>query len=138
MWADDIAKILLPAGVTTQESTIGQTIKVGDPRQYGGAKIEKSPGLQVLADFRGLSLYTFDSDVAPGKSACTGACLAMWPAFAAPLMAIPVGDWSVIVRDDGTRQWAYKGKPLHTYVKDAKAGDTRGEGAAKLWHVARP
>src|SRR5699024_3097174 len=30
-------------------------------------------------------------------------------------------------RDDGTRQWAYKGQPLYTYAKDQKAGDMTGD-----------
>ena len=36
------------------------------------------------------------------------------------------GDWSVVTRDDGSKQWAYKGKPLYTWVKDQKAGRQDG------------
>jgi predicted lipoprotein with Yx(FWY)xxD motif len=43
----------------------------------------------------------------------------------------------VIVRDDGSRQWAYKGKPLYLWVKDHKPGDTTGDGFRGVWHVAR-
>lgn len=136
--AEDAEKITLPAGFAMQESTIGQTIKFGDRNQYGGPKIQKSPGVQVLADFRGMSVYVFDGDKTPGKSACVDQCLRDWLPLAAPLMASPKGDWSVIRRNDGSPQWAYKGRPLYTFVKDAKAGGTEGEGVGGLWRAARP
>lgn len=139
---EGVADAVLPAGFTTQESTIGQTISYGDRRQYGGPKIEKSPGVRVLADFRGMSVYTFDGDAVSGKSACVGRCLRDWQPVAAPLMASlqtkATGAWSVIRRDDGSPQWAYKGRPLYTFVKDAKAGDTKGDGLDGRWRAARP
>lgn len=140
-YADDAAPAL-PAGITTQESTIGQTARYSDPTQYSSGKLERTPGARVLADFRGMSIYTFDGDKTLGKSACTGECLRDWQPLAAPLMAVPKGEWSVLRRDDGSPQWAYKGRPLYTFVKDAKAGDAKGEGAVapsgSKWRAARP
>ena len=52
--------------------------------------------------------------------------------------ALPTGDYSVVPRDDGTKQWAYKGKPLYTWVKDSKPGDKTGDGVNNAWKVARP
>jgi predicted lipoprotein with Yx(FWY)xxD motif len=49
-----------------------------------------------------------------------------------------VGGYTVIVRDDGSRQWAYKGKPLYLRAKDANPGEGAGDGAENLWRVARP
>ena len=48
------------------------------------------------------------------------------------------GDYSIVVRDDGQKQIAYKGKPLYYWVKDGKAGDTTGDGVMGVWHTARP
>jgi predicted lipoprotein with Yx(FWY)xxD motif len=48
------------------------------------------------------------------------------------------GDYSVITRDDGTKQWALKGKPLYYWVKDQKPGDTTGDGVNSVWHTAKP
>jgi predicted lipoprotein with Yx(FWY)xxD motif len=49
------------------------------------------------------------------------------------------GEWTVITRDDGSKQWAYKSKPLYTWAKDTKPGDTTGDGVANnTWHVAMP
>ena len=47
------------------------------------------------------------------------------------------GDWSVITRDDGKKQWAFKGKPLYFWIKDQKPGDTTGDGVNSVWHVAK-
>jgi predicted lipoprotein with Yx(FWY)xxD motif len=90
----------------------------------------------TLTNAAGMTLYVFDRDVG-GKSACNGPCAANWP----PLMVVgdakAAGDWTVIVRDDGGKQWAYKGKPLYTWAKDTKAGDKTGDGVNSVWHVAK-
>jgi predicted lipoprotein with Yx(FWY)xxD motif len=91
----------------------------------------------TLTDAKGMTLYSFDKD-AGGKSACNGPCAANWPPLAAAADAKAAGDWSVITRDDGAKQWAYKGKPVYTWVKDGKPGDKTGEGMASgAWHVVK-
>ncbi|HXD41814.1 MAG TPA: hypothetical protein VN649_14710 [Ramlibacter sp.] len=93
----------------------------------------------ALTGPNGMTLYTFDKDAAgSGKSVCNGPCATAWP----PLMAAdndkPSGDYTVVARDDGKKQWAYKGKPLYYFAKDTKAGDKTGDGVNKVWQVARP
>ena len=46
--------------------------------------------------------------------------------------------WQVITRDDGSKQWAYQGKPLYTWSKDTKPGDSTGDGVNNVWKVAKP
>ncbi|TWG83463.1 putative lipoprotein with Yx(FWY)xxD motif [Cupriavidus gilardii J11] len=93
----------------------------------------------VLTDPQGLTLYTFDRDTAgSGKSVCNGQCAVNWP----PLLAQPgtsaTGNYTIITRDDGMRQWAYRGKPLYRFARDAKPGDRTGDNVNNVWHVARP
>ena len=45
---------------------------------------------------------------------------------------------TVIVRDDGSKQWAYKSKPLYKWMDDHKPGDVDGDGRNNVWHVASP
>ena len=90
----------------------------------------------VLTSASGMTLYTFDKDVG-GKSACNGPCANNWPPLKAATDAKPSGDWSIITRDDGSRQWAYKGKPLYNWSKDTMAGDKKGDNFNNAWHVAR-
>ena len=51
--------------------------------------------------------------------------------------AAAAGDWTIVVRNDGSKQWAYKGKPLYTWSKDMKPGDKTGDGIKSVWHVAK-
>jgi predicted lipoprotein with Yx(FWY)xxD motif len=93
----------------------------------------------VLTGANGMTLYTFDRDVAAsGKSVCNGPCATNWPPLMAAQADKPSGDYTVIVRDDGQRQWAFKGKPLYFWAKDTKPGDKTGDGFNKIWQVARP
>ncbi|MDC7701126.1 COG4315 family predicted lipoprotein [Vogesella indigofera] len=93
----------------------------------------------ILTGSNGMSLYTFDKDTAgSGKSVCNGPCAANWPPLMAAADAKTVADYTVITRDDGNKQWAYKGKPLYFWVKDSKPGDTSGDGFNNVWHLARP
>ena len=91
----------------------------------------------ILTNSSGMSLYTFDKDAA-GKSACTGSCATNWPPLLAESSATASGDYSIITRDDGAKQWAYKGKPLYLWSKDQKPGDTTGDGRNNIWHLAKP
>lgn len=93
----------------------------------------------VLVGANGMTLYTFDRDAAgSGKSVCNGPCATNWPPLMAAADAKASGDWSVVTRDDGSRQWAYKGKPLYFWAKDQKPGDRTGDGFNKVWQLARP
>lgn len=87
----------------------------------------------------GMTLYVFDRDAAgSGKSVCNGACATNWPPLKASAGDKARGDYSVITRDDGQLQWAFKGKPLYHWAKDSKPGDRTGDGFNQVWHTARP
>ncbi len=101
------------------------------------AKVADTAKGKSLVDAKGMTLYVFDKDV-PGKSNCAGPCRQNWPAFIAAAEATPTGEWTIVVREDGARQWAYKGKPLYTWSKDAKPGDASGDGVGGIWHIAAP
>jgi predicted lipoprotein with Yx(FWY)xxD motif len=93
----------------------------------------------VLTGSNGMTLYTFDRDVAgSGKSVCNGGCATNWPPLLADAYTRTGGDFSVIVRDDGKQQIAHKGKPLYFWVKDMKPGDRTGDGFNNAWRLARP
>jgi predicted lipoprotein with Yx(FWY)xxD motif len=101
------------------------------------APAKKADG--VLTGPNGMTLYTFDPDPqGDGKSVCNGPCATNWP----PLMAMDTdkasGDYTVLTRDDGKKQWAVKGKPLYYWAKDIKPGDKTGDGVLGKWHSAKP
>lgn len=113
----------MPVGVTLQTT--------GNGGPYGRDK-----GPTVVADSKGLTLYTFDKDTQPGKSACNAECAKAWTPLTAPADAKPSGFWSVATRDDGSKQWAFKGRPLYGSTQDTKPSETKGNGVDGVWHMA--
>lgn len=124
------SKLLLGATLAltlaTGAATAGTAITTGD-----------SSAGRILVDGEGMSLYTFDKD-APAVSNCYGDCAANWPPLEATGGAEPQGDFGIILRTGGDRQWTYKGMPLYLWVKDQAAGDVTGDGVKGVWHLARP
>lgn len=105
------------------------TMQAAPARVSGGA----------LVGSNGMTLYTFDRDMAgSGKSVCNGPCATNWPPLMADEGARASGNWSVVTRDDGKKQWAYKGKPMYFWIKDTKPGDKTGDGVNQVWHTATP
>ena len=106
----------------------------------GAAAPAKTVDGMLVGAGNGMTLYTFDRDPADGsKSVCNGPCANNWPPLLADEGAKPSGDYGIVARDDGRRQWTLKGKPLYFFVKDQKAGDKVGDGFLNnAWHVARP
>ena len=96
---------------------------------------------QFLVDGAGRTLYHFDRDVG-GTIACTSSCASVWPPLLLPAGAdrptstASLTGLSAVTRPDGGRQVTYQGRPLYRYSRDAKAGDTNGEGVGGVWHVA--
>ena len=100
------------------------------------APVKYSEG--IMTNSAGMTLYTFDKDVAgSGKSVCNGACATNWPPLAAGAGDQAGGDWSIVTRDDGSGQWAYAGKPLYLWGKDRNPGDKTGDGFNNAWRVVK-
>ncbi|MET0348281.1 MAG: hypothetical protein ABW067_00720 [Rhizobacter sp.] len=92
----------------------------------------------ALVDAKGMTLYTFDKDTAgSGKSACNGPCATAWPPAMAGASDQAMGDFGIVTRDDGGRQWSFKGKPVYTYQADKKAGDRTGDNFKDVWHIIK-
>lgn len=48
----------------------------------------------------------------------------------------PSGNWSIVKRDDGKLQWAFKGEPLYTHGRDKWAGALNGvRSGDRSWHA---
>lgn len=111
---------------------------LGACASMGGAPMAARFEGGTLVSSAGMTLYTFDKDAAgSGKSACNGPCATNWPPLMAAADAKAAGDYSIATRDDGAKQWAFKGKPLYLWAKDQKPGDKTGDGFNSVWHTAR-
>ncbi len=101
-----------------------------------------------------LTLYTFKNDAA-GTSNCqinpdsTG-CARTWPPLFAGNASTAQGDFTLVTRSDGLKQWAWRGHPLYFFAggtepgaaaptpPDARSGDTFGQLFADIWFIVRP
>jgi predicted lipoprotein with Yx(FWY)xxD motif len=102
------------------------------------AKVGETAKGKSLVDAKGMTLYILDRDSTPNKSTCNAQCATNWPPLTASADAKEAGAYTVIIRDDGAKQWAYKGKPLYFWKDDKKAGDAEGDGRNNVWHIAAP
>lgn len=93
-----------------------------------------------IADGKGMTLYYFAKD-APGKSVCTGDCLGKWPPLQAGKLDVGAGlaakDFGELATPNGTLV-TFRGYPLYYFFKDAKVGDTNGQGVGGVWFVIDP
>ncbi|HEY9058343.1 MAG TPA: hypothetical protein VIN77_14425 [Aurantimonas sp.] len=102
----------------------------------GGAikSVETEKG-EILTDAQGMTLYTFDKD-AEGVSNCYDECATKWPPLMAADDATAEGEYSLVERKGGGKQWAYDGMPLYLWQNDKAPGDMTGDGVGGVWHVA--
>lgn len=89
----------------------------------------------VLADRAGRTVYTYDRDTKAGGSTCNDQCAVLWPPVHADADASAQGRYTLVVRDDGRRQWAWNDKPLYYWLADRKPGDRTGDGVDGVWHL---
>ena len=128
-----IAAVLAVTGLAGCESM--KSMKSMMATSSGPAKVVDG----VLVGPNERTLYTLDADPTDGsRSTCNGPCAANWPPLKATPEARGGGDWTVLARDDGSRQWVYKGRPVYYWSKDTKAGDRTGDGVNGVWRLARP
>lgn len=90
----------------------------------------------ALTDASGRTLYALDGDATRAQSACAGDCARRWLPVEAPQVAVTVGDFSPVGRDDGITQWAYRGHALYRYAGDVVPHDVQGRDVDPRFHVA--
>ena len=97
----------LPDWVTFQETDIGPVM----------ASPEKMTLYYLLNDWEQIL-----------REMCDKQCLRdNWKPVTAPRNAEPIGNWSIVNMEDGSRHWAYLGLPVFTFLKDKMPGDIYGE-----------
>jgi len=137
---NDIWYVARPTPTQVSASSLGSIIT----STTSIADVDGAGGIDLMTRSReGFSLYVFDNDVndagedGSGDSDCNGGCAEIWPPLFADLGAVATGNYSIISRDDGSRQWAYLGEPLYFFVNDDAAGDVNGDQVNSIWHLAR-
>ena len=137
-----LALIAAACGSSAPSSSSGASSSSsgGTTSSSGSAlKTAKIGGATVLTNAKGFTLYSFAPDTST-KSNCNGSCIHYWPVVKGPATAGPgvTGKLTVITRSDGSKQAAYNGHPLYTYIGDTAPGQDKGNGlnlSGGLWHV---
>jgi predicted lipoprotein with Yx(FWY)xxD motif len=75
-----------------------------------------------IGDADGRTVFTHDQDAAR-VSKCDAECAKEFPPLLAPRGAKAFGDWSLVRRADGSRQWAYQSRPLYTWSQEQAPGE---------------
>ena len=128
----------------TSPSTAAPSASTKAGAQAGTVSVASTGLGNVLVDAQGRTLYLFQKDSGT-TSACTGACATNWPPLRSSTPTAGSGATASLLgttaRTDGDPQVTYNGHPLYTFVADAKAGDTTGQGVnafGALWYVVSP
>lgn len=87
---------------------------------------------RMLTNYSGFAVYSWDGDGAD-KSNCAGACLESWSPVLAAESSQPQGEWTIIQRQPGIRQWSFRKKPVYTYIGDTKPRSMMGSDEPG-WH----
>ena len=80
---------------------------------------------RMLVNFAGFSVYAWDGDGAD-KSNCDAGCLKKWSPVLAAETSQPQGEWTIIQRSPGVRQWSFRKKPLYTFIADGRPKNMLG------------
>lgn len=136
----------LGLGVATLAMASAGLLGAAVPAGASGAvtvKLVSHSGLgKILVNRAGMTVYIFTSD-APNKSACTGGCLAVWPAVTVPKGTKPKGGPGVkglgTISSGGKLQVTWDKHPLYTYALDSAPGVVNGNNVKEgsgVWYAA--
>lgn len=95
--------------------------------------VQDSMGWTFLQSLSGLPLYLYEPD-SQLKSGCNRACEQQWIPLLAPADEKPLGYWTILVRKDGRRQWAFEHQPVYTHLH-ATPDKPTGAGVYGAWHL---
>jgi predicted lipoprotein with Yx(FWY)xxD motif len=100
------------------------------PSGFDVTEVLMAPG-QALIDSNERTIYSFSGKLREAKDLSYD-----WVPVQAPSLAQNVGNFSVLVRSDGQRQWMMNGRPLYTYRRDWVLGDANGRSVDSRIQVA--
>lgn len=98
---------LVPPGVAVKTTSIGR----------------------LLTTTKNESLYAYEGESAAALH-CTEQCLKQFSPLKAPALAKPIGEWSIIEREAGVRQWAFRDSPVYTHPDDTHSWSLEGSDEA--------
>lgn len=99
--------------------------------------LEGDNGMYEFQSDFGHEFYTYDKDEKT-KSHCVDACAETWSPVRARDNAEPMGDWTLVDRGGGYKQWAYKGMPIYVNVPQVVSQEDPKLHNDGHWHILVP
>jgi predicted lipoprotein with Yx(FWY)xxD motif len=87
---------------------------------------------RMIVTASGYSVYSWDGD-AHNKSNCNEQCLTEWSPVPAGAATVAQGEWGIIERSAGIKQWSFRGEPLYTHILDRRFRSLEGSDVPG-WH----
>lgn len=133
-----VAAVALSTGLARANGHGGDTPAPKPETTTAPARVVQTKQGLKLVDLKGMTLYYYERDTTGKTSNCNGKCAENWIPLAASAQAKAIGDFTVIDRNDGSKMWAYRFRPLYTSPADKAPGDVNGNATTLQWRVARP
>ncbi len=134
-----IRSVVLPAlvaatSLTSVAALATDTTDAALPFSGGIQEVHARDGRQVLADAKGLTVYTFTPDK-NDVSVCYDTCAKEWPPVLVEKTAVLKAPFATTTRKDGTTQVTYNHRPIYEFINDKVVGDILGDGDDGIWFV---
>ena len=125
--------LMPPAGWQVARFTPAETAIIPD-----GFDLQQIDSAQVvvLTNYQGFSLYTYSTSADSASVCPDNECYEQWIPVAAAALAVGFGEFSIVDRIDGTRQWAYRDQPLFRFKGDLQEGDAHGRNVYEQFQLA--
>lgn len=91
------------------------------PKLPPGFAVKTTVNGRLLTTDKNFSVYASDKDTVD-KSMCDADCTRTWIPLLAPGTARAQGEWSVLERSPGVRQWVFRQQPLYVNVLETTGG----------------
>jgi len=110
---------------------IFQPYSAPEPAVPPGIAVKRDGNDWVFADQQDRLLYFPEAHEDNGLG-CVAKCLYEWLPLPVPALARPVGDWSIAIRPDGSRQWLHADRPAYFPRQPLGVFGRAGETAASV------
>lgn len=128
------AVLIAQAGMSGAALAADAAPKLDHPGEV--ALFQSEAGYAYRAFPSNLALYVLDEDK-DGIPTCNRGCELAWPPVIAPDTAKPTGDWTLVTRFDGKKQWRYKNRPVYILFHDDPE-KPMGDNVEQKWHILKP
>ena len=122
----------LPLGCASKLNSRSANVDLPYPKEVS-LILEEQGFYSYVQSSTSAPLYYYDLDT-PEKSNCNAGCDSQWAPLWAGESAKPLGQWTLINREDHGNQWVFDRHPIYVHIHDS-AEAPNGDGHNGVWHL---